>query len=229
MRKSLCLITAAAVASLVAPAALEAAGSKPAPPPPSESAAKSPQELANEAYNQGLEMRDRAWTLEAKAEAASSEAERQKLLAEASKQYASSIPLFLNATERAPTFHQAFSSLGYAYRKTGDYEAALAAYDRALELLPHYGEAIEYRAEAYLGLNRLDDAKTAYMQLFNLDRALADELMEAMHGWVEQRRAEPAGVASETIDEFAAWLAERGELAEQNARLSGAAKRSWGE
>ena len=52
--------------------------------------------------------------------------------------------------------------------------------DRALELAPDYGEAIEYRAEAYLGLDRIDDAKKAYMQLFNLDRALADELMEAM-------------------------------------------------
>ena len=221
------LILAAAVA-IPAAAPLAAAGSKPAPTPPP-SAEKSPQEMADEAYNQGLELRDKAWALEAKAEAAGSEAERRKLLAKAGKQHEKSIPLFLNATERAPLFHQAFSSLGYAYRKTGDFEAALEAYDRALELAPDYGEAIEYRAEAYLGLDRVDDAKKAYMKLFNLDRALADELMGAMERWVETRRAEPGGVASETIDELAAWLAERSELAEQTARLTAAAERSWGD
>ncbi len=94
-------------------------------------------------------------------------------------------------------------------------------------MAPFYGEAIEYRAEAYLGLGRLDEVKEAYMQLFAKDRALADQLMEAMQGWVEERRAEPGDLSSETIESFATWLAERGEIAEQTARLEGAAARAW--
>ncbi len=222
------LICVAVAAGLLAPTPAEAAGSQPSPLPQAPPAAtKTPEEAGKSAYNQGLKYRDKAWALEDKAEAAGSDAEREKLLAKAKKQHEKSIPLFKNATERIPTFHQAFSSLGYALRKTGDYEASLEAYDQALALAPLYGEAIEYRAEAYLGLGRLDEVKDAYMHLFNSDRALADQLMEAMEAWVEERRTDPAGIAPETVDAFAAWLEERGELAEQTARLSEAAATPW--
>ena len=64
----------------------------------------------------------------------------------------------------------------------------MAAYNQALEIQPDYAEAIEYRAEAFLGLNRLDEVKEAYMQLFREDRERADELMSAMQQWVDQRQ-----------------------------------------
>lgn len=67
------------------------------------------------------------------------------------------------------------------------------------------------------------------MQLFNLDRDLADQLMEAMAAWIEERRANPAGIESEAIEEFSGWLEERTELAEQTARLNRSAERSWGD
>ena len=73
---------------------------------------------------------------------------------------------------------QAWGSLGYAYRVTGNYPASLEAYAKALEIQPAYTPAIEYRAEAYLGLGRLDEVKSAYMTLFNSDRKRADELDE---------------------------------------------------
>ncbi len=221
-------IAAALLLALLPPAPAEGSGgsSQPTTPTASPSATRTPEEAGKAAYNVGLKHRDKAWAFEDEAEAATG-GERDKLLAKAHKQYEKSIPLFKTATERIPTFHQAFSSLGYALRKTGDFDGSLEAYDRALQLAPFYGEAIEYRAEAYLGLGRLDEAKEAYMQLFAKDRALADELMEAMQGWIEERRAEPGEVSSETVDSFATWLAERGELAEQTARLEGAAARVW--
>ena len=228
MKKWTRSIPVALVLGLLPPPAAEAAGSKPsslpATPPATE---ETPEEMGKSAYNLGLEHRDKAWALEDEAKSAGSEKERQKLLSKARKQYEKAIPLFETATEKIPTFHQAFSSLGYALRKTGDYDASLAAYDKALALAPFYGEAIEYRAEAYLGLDRLDEVKEAYLQLFARDRPLADQLMEAMQRWVEERRAEPGEVASETIEAFASWVEERRELADQTARLSAAAARSW--
>ena len=40
-------------------------------------------------------------------------------------------------------------------------DSAKPLYDEALRLSPAYNEAIEYRGEAYLGLNRIEDAKAA--------------------------------------------------------------------
>ena len=128
--------------------------------------------------------------------------------------------------EKNPILYQAHSSLGYALRRTGQYDAALEAYDEALLLQPAYTEAIEYRAEAYLGLNRLDEVKAAYMQLFSLDRVHADELMQAMQTFVQQERT-PDGLATEALAEFAAWVQERHELAQQTAILSEAKASRW--
>ena len=62
--------------------------------------------------------------------------------------------------------YQAWNYVGYTNRKLGNYDDALAAYDRALSSSsPDYAEAIEYRGHAYLGLNRLSEAKEAYLAL----------------------------------------------------------------
>jgi len=227
MRKPTTLLTILLVSSLAA-GTVWAAGSRPSTPPPP-LAPQTPEEYGRAAYNLGLDKRDKAWKLEEKAAAAATDAERGKLLDKARKQYEKSIPLFKSATEKVPNFNQAYSSLGYALRKTGDYEASLEAYGKALAIAPRYGEAIEYRGEAYLGLHRVEDAKQAYVDLFSLDRALADQLMKAMQGWIEARRADPAGVSGDALDGFAAWLEERAELADQTARLTAAAERSWGD
>ena len=228
MRKWTGLICAALLLGLLPATPADAAGSQPvsqptAAPPP----AMTPEEAAKRSYNLGLKHRDKAWALEDKAEAAGSDAEREKLLAKANKQYKKAVGMFKSATEKLPTLHQAFSSLGYTLRKTGDFDGSLAAYNQALKLVPLYGEAIEYRAEAYLGLDRLDEAKDAYMQLFSADRTLAGQLMEAMQAWLDERHADPAGVSEETLKSFATWVDERGELAEQTAQLSQAAIRNW--
>ena len=152
-----------------------------------------PADQAAEAYNRGLASRDKAWKLEEEAASSTDAGQQAKLLGKAQKEYTKAIRAFRSATEADPEMHQAFSSLGYALRKTGQYEDSLAAYNQALELEPAYSEAIEYRAEAFLGLNRLDEAKKAYMQLFRDDRERADELMGAMQRWVDERRSDPAG------------------------------------
>ncbi len=219
--KSTCIpLTLAAL--LLAPAVLRAAGgsSKPAP-----AEVVTPEQQAAVDYNEGLEHRDRAWELEEEAAAATGE-KADKKMAKAQKSYDKAIKSFRAAVRQKPDFHEAWSSLGYALRKTGDYEESLAAYDRALTLDANYVEAIEYRGEAYLGLNRLEDAKAAYMQLFQMDRDRAAELMTAMKRWLDERREDAGEVSAETIESFATWVEERSELVAQVGTLT-SFDRSW--
>ena len=186
-----------------------------------------PADQAAEAYNRGLASRDKAWKLEEQAETSTDDGQRAKLEAKAHKEYDKAIRAFQSATESDPQMHQAFSSLGYALRKTGRYEDSLAAYNKALDLSPSYTEAIEYRAEAYLGLNRMDEAKQAYMHLFREDRERADELLAAMQGWVEERLGDPAGLDPAAVDEFSVWVQDRSEVSGNTASLGGMTARTW--
>jgi hypothetical protein len=94
-----------------------------------------------------------------------------------------------------------------------EFEAALNDFEIAAKSMPESSQVIHHRAEAYLGLNRLDAAKASYMHLFVHDRVASHVLMKAMKAWVDARRANPAGVAPATIDAFDAWVRERDTLA----------------
>ena len=133
----------------------------------------------------------------------------------------------LTATVKDARFYQAYSDLGFALRKTGDYAAALETYDHAISLAPTYSPALEYRGEAYLALDRVEDAKKAYMALFPGDRGRADELLAAMKGWVEKRRAEPGTLTPDAIREFSHWVDQRAELAGQTPSVSELQQRRW--
>jgi tetratricopeptide (TPR) repeat protein len=131
----------------------------------------------------------------------------------ARKAYQAALTDFETAIAAAPDNYRAHNGAGYALRKLREYERALASYERALALAPASSEAIEYRAEAYLALNRLNDAKQAYMFLFVHDRAASNVLMTAMKAWVDTRRVAPEGVQPSAIDAFDAWVRERDTLA----------------
>ena len=60
---------------------------------------------------------------------------------------------------RRPHHDNAWTRLGYAHRKLKQYDASLAAYDRALARNPRNRSALEYLGEAYLELGRPEDAK----------------------------------------------------------------------
>ncbi len=188
---------------------------------------KTPEEQAVEHYNAGLKMRDKALALLKEAARAGGDKDRAKLENKAQKEFGRAISQFRTATEKNPRFYQAHSDLGFALRKTGDYAAALESYDRALSLAPDYTPAIEYRAEAYLGLDRVEDAKKAYLTLFPSDRGRSDELLEAMKGWVEKRRAEPGPLTPDAVQEFSRWVAQREELAGQTPSVSELQQRKW--
>ena len=177
-----------------------------------------PEEQAKAAYNQGVRAVKAADKLAKAADEATDEKKKTKALDKAKRQYENARGYFASALQRKVDMYEAWNYVGYTSRKLGDYDKALQAYDEALRLNPSYGEAIEYRGEAYLGLNRIDDAKNAYMQLFQSSRPLADQLMAAMQKWVTDRRA--AGNAAPEVDALAQWIDERSNIARQTASLA---------
>jgi tetratricopeptide (TPR) repeat protein len=180
---------------------------------------QSPEETAKAAFRDGAKAVKQADKYAEEA-ATAPEAKKAKAAEKAQKQYEKAKQKFVLAIQQQPKMHEAWNYLGYTSRKLGFYNDALTAYAEALKLKPGFPEAIEYRGEAYLGLNQLEDAKTAYMALFRDSRPLADQLMAAMQKWVSERRANSAGVAADDIEKFAQWIAERTTIAQQTASLA---------
>ena len=77
------------------------------------------------------------------------------------------------ALEVRPWRDNAHNLMGFAYRKLGDYPAALEAYDKALTLNPYNRGALEYLGEAYLELDRPHDARATLDRLAEACRLLA--------------------------------------------------------
>jgi tetratricopeptide (TPR) repeat protein len=177
--------------------------------PSADSASRdSQQRIAAGHYRAGLRARDAAWRFEARAKQQEDREEAKRLYAKARREFEKAITSQRKAIKAAPELYQAHGSLGYALRRIGRYDEAIASYDRALEIEPRYGEAVEYRAEAYLELGRLDDVRLAWAQLQGVPE-LSAQLREAMEHWVEKRRRKPGTIEPERIEAFAAWLAEQ--------------------
>ncbi len=107
-------------------------------------APKTPEEIAEARYKSGLKARDEA--LEAEKKLADSEPGfwQNRYKNAVTKNWAEAIENYEEAVAKKPDFYQAHSDLGYAYRKSGNYEKSLAAYGRALDLNPEYPQALEY-------------------------------------------------------------------------------------
>ena len=115
-----------------------------------------------------------------------------------------------------------------ALTRAGEYRQALTVARKALTLEPNYTPAIEYRGEAYLGLNRVDDAKRAYESLTEKSAEHAAELLEAMRKWVEMRRANPEGVSTKTVNETERWIEQHAiRAADKVGHASPGQKKSW--
>lgn len=165
-------------------------------------------------YNAGIELRDAAWRLDERLAAADGD-EATRIESEIDATFRRAVTEFEAAVAAKPDFHQAWSSLGYARRRLGEYGSALEAYDRALAIEPDYAEAIEYRGQAYLNLGRLEDAKQAYTRLSRLAPAQAGVLLDAMETWLAGARGGDA--PPEGLDEFESWVAAR--VAAESSRV----------
>lgn len=188
-----------------------------------------PEEKAVISHNAGIKHRDKAAKYEQQAIEETKEKKYAKLQKKLAKEYRKAIDDYEKAIGYYPRFYQAHSSLGYVLRKVGRFEESLAAYNTSLKINPYYNEAIEYRGEAYLGLNRLDEAKQAYIELFQNDRVLADQLMAAMISWVAARRDNAEGLDTAVVEQFAEWVEHRNELASYVHPIDSNTRIRWAE
>ena len=224
-RRSTIIAAVLAVTVLVAAAPVFAAGSGPSAAPSGPSGMKTtgptmtPEQQAAARYNHGLKMQAKGDEAEQKAAAATDEKKRTKALESAQKSWGKARQDYEHAIALDAQHYQAHGALGYVLRKQGKFDASLASYDKALAIKPGFTPAIEYRAEAYLGLNRIEEAKADYITLFATDRKNADVLAAAMAKWVEDRKKDPKGVSAAAVEDLTKWLESRQEIAAKTSAL----------
>ena len=85
-----------------------------------------------------------------------------------SQDWKKAIELLSKAMKTVSNNSEAHNLLGYAYRKTGNFEASFAQYDQALMLDPANRHAHEYIGEAYLLTNNLPKAEQHLAELQRL-------------------------------------------------------------
>jgi len=221
------LITLLAAPALIASGPGGGMGSSPMPSTPQ----RTPHDQAVDYYNNAERRIDGLSKThdEMKAALTSDPAKAAKLQARLAKGLENAAADLERAVKNDPTLYQAYSELGFTYRKMGKFNESLAAYDKALLIEPDYPPALEYRAEAYLGLNRIDDARKTYTELFSGDRPRADALLIAMKSFVAARRTDAAGLDAAQLDAFAKWVEQREIIHGQTVALTAQTStfRSW--
>jgi tetratricopeptide (TPR) repeat protein len=222
--RSLELVTRASIFAvltvfLVAPCrAVPDANGALAVPPPDLSADATLQSRLN--YNLGLEQFEKAQAAEKQSSAlvGAKAKSAQKVVMDGYREARTRLEVAVKAD---PSLKEAWNLVGYTSRRLGEYDRSLAAYEKALALNPAYPEAIEYRAEAYLALNKLDEVKMAYLALFALSPPHAKVLMDALQVWVIDHNKNRGFVSAGDYDAFSRWVTERAALAQQTASLRG--------
>jgi tetratricopeptide (TPR) repeat protein len=154
-------------------------------------------------YNVGFEAFEKTQRLEMQAGNLKGAALRRHE-AEVRKGYSEARERFRAAAEADPGMKEAWNMIGYTSRRLGDYEASLAAYERALSLSPDYPEAIEYRAELFMLTGRFDDVKASHARLKELSPSYADVLVASVKEWAANKDA--PGAKAPGRDEFVAWI-----------------------
>ncbi len=180
---------------------------------------QTPEDKAKDFYNSGVRDVKKADKYQSSAAELTDARKKDKALHEAQEYYTSALAKFKQALQNDPRMPEGWNYVGYSSRKLGNYEVALGAYEQALSLRPGYPDALEYRGEAFLGLNKVADAQQAYLDLFAGNRALADKLLTAMKSWVEAQRSS-ANADAKAVGELDKWIQERTTIAAQTASLT---------
>jgi tetratricopeptide (TPR) repeat protein len=212
-------ILSACVLVAVAQAAWSNGGGSMSMPEMSAPREQTPEQKAKALYNQGIHDVKKADKFQVSASQLKDAGKKDRAQRDAQELYSSALGKFQQAAQNDPQMPEAWNYVGYTSRKLGNYDAALAAYGQALTLKPGYPDALEYRGEAFLGLNRVSDAQQAYLDLFAGNRALADKLLTAMKGWIEAQRASATADAT-AVSELDKWIQERSAIAGQTAALT---------
>jgi tetratricopeptide (TPR) repeat protein len=144
-------------------------------------------------------------------------------LEKANDNYNRALDQFTEALSNKGDMYEAWKYVGFVHLHLGAYAESVDDFNHAFAIKADSDmETVEGRAEAYLGVDRLDDAKSAYMDLFNHQRDRADQLMAAMQKWLAEHRTNANGMRAADIDAFDKWLHERDGIAKQASIPQGA-------
>jgi tetratricopeptide (TPR) repeat protein len=131
--------------------------------------------------------------------------------------YGRALEQFTEVLRNKNDMFDAWNKIGFIHLHFGAYRESIDDYNHALALKPDLQEAIQHRGEAFMGVDHLDEAKAAYMDLFFHARPLADQMMTTMQTWLQSHRASANGVRATDIDAFDKWLQEREGIAKTTA------------
>jgi tetratricopeptide (TPR) repeat protein len=184
--------------------------------PPS-TAVDKPDAAARKAFNAGMKSLNKARELEDIVAKATNPDKKSAALDKLNDAYGKALDQFTEALSNKGDMAEAWNNAGYVHLRLGAYSESIDDYNHALALKSDLLDAIEHRAQAYMAVDRLDEAKAAYMDLFNHARPLADQLMMSMQQWLESHRTAANGMRASDIDSFGKWLQERDGIAKQTA------------
>ncbi|HMK84440.1 MAG TPA: tetratricopeptide repeat protein [Steroidobacteraceae bacterium] len=184
---------------------------------PATSSPEKSDKAANKAFKEGMKALDKAKELEAAAATAPNPDKKAKAMEKLGDEYNKALDEFTEALSNKADMVEAWNQVGYVHLRLGAFREALDDYNHALALKPDLLDAVEHRAEANLAVDRLDEVKIAYMDLFNHAPASAAQLMAAMQKWLAVHQSDPSGMRASDVDAFSKWLAERDGIAKQTA------------
>lgn len=182
-----------------------------------------PDKAAKKAYEAGLKTLKKAHEYEEEAAKQTNPDKKAGLVDKIGDAYGKALDQFTEALTNKGDMFEAWDGAGYVHLRLGAFNESIDDYNHTLALKPDLLEAVEHRAEALMAVDRLDDAKASYMDLFNHARPLADQLMASMQQWVENRHAASNGMRPADIDAFGKWLQEREGIAKQTAQAAASA------
>jgi tetratricopeptide (TPR) repeat protein len=188
---------------------------------PSNPSPEKPDKAAAKAYAAGQKALNKAHELEDVISKSTDPEKKAKAQDKLGDTYGAALDQFTEVLRNKSDMYDAWSQVGYIHLRLGAYRESIDDYDHALKLKPDLPVAVANRALACLMTDRLDEAKSAYMDLFFHERPLADELMVHMQDWVQRHRAASNGVRSDDIDSFDKWVTERSGIAKTAAAAGG--------
>ena len=104
-----------------------------------------------------------------------------------SEKYHDALVLLTKLEKESPENAEVQNLLGYSYRKIGDLERSMPAYERALHLNPIHKGALEYQGELFLALGQLDKAIENLNKLRKICPVSCTELEELKNEIAEWR------------------------------------------